>query len=882
MGSFARIHPEIQAARRRLEEARSALCQEHRAGLPGPQTGYRLSDLTDSILVQTFQMALPEGGADLPDRVAVVAHSGLGRRDMSPYSDVDVMLLYGGPRSERLLAFSRNFLQLLSDLRFQVGFSLRSVREVTTLAAQDPVLLTSLIESRLVAGSAELFDRYWERFSKWVRRWGRLLVGRIAESRREEQARYGDTIYLLCPNVKRSRGGLRDIHLVRWLGFVVYGERDPHRLEKMGVLLPEERRRLSAAYEFLLKVRHDLHFHAQKAQDVLDRNEQVRLARLHGFVDGADLLAVEQFMRVYIEHTADVRYASSNFLAAIQRPRGVQAFLGHLFSRRVDGHYTVGPRELWANRRGVAALRGNLSEVLRLMELAALAGKRISHQTWQQIRRDAQEHQARPPAPEAIHRFLALLGCHNGLGNMLRRLHELRVLEHFIPPMRHARNLLQFNEYHKYTVDEHSIRAVEMATRFAQDAGLLGELYRAVPQKRTLHLALLLHDLGKGYGQDHSQKGAELALETCRHLGLGARETETVVRLVRQHLLMAHVALRHDLSNESVVLGFAREVGSIEFLRLLFLLTCADVQAVGPGAFTQWKFDLLAELYYRTLDHLAPDSDAGSFRQRLLHARQRLLSLVPAAVDRSWWQRQIESLPAGYLQPDAEERIVSELEQLACLPRGQALAWGRYLPDRGVVEYTVGTTDDIVPGIFHRLTGVLTSTAHSILSAQIHTLADQLVLDRFFVEDLNYQGEPPADRIAEVCRKLVDALVHPSDARPTFPQFWRGGNGAEQLRVLPEYVRWDNSTSAEHTILTVFAYDRVGLLYSITRALFELGINVHMAKIATYLDQVVDVFYVTDRQGRKIEEPRQLEHICQEVAKAIQMLDASARVAPGV
>jgi [protein-PII] uridylyltransferase len=249
------------------------------------------------------------------------------------------------------------------------------------------------------------------------------------------------------------------------------------------------------------------------------------------------------------------------------------------------------------------------------------------------------------------------------------------------------------------------------------------------------------------------------------------------------------------------------------------------------------------------------------FRQRLFTVRQRLRAMVPVSDHQDWIRKQIECLPASYLRPGKEQQVLEELTKLAQLPRGQALAWGRFLPSQQAVEYTIGTTDDAVPGIFHRLTGVLTSTGHSILSAEIHTLADQLVLDRFYVQDLDFAGEPPAERIKEVCQKLIDAICKPTEGRPTFRRVWRSSQNLSALPVLPERVHWDNATSDRHTIITVFAYDRMGLLYEITRTLFELGLSVHVAKVGTYLDQVVDVFYVTDQKGQKIQDEARLEQI---------------------
>jgi [protein-PII] uridylyltransferase len=864
MATTSRMRPAVEAAREKLARGREKLREQHRAGSPGLQVCAGLSDLLDAVILDLFQEALAAVDDETGRSVALIAHGGLGRRDVAPYSDADLMLLHSAGDPQRLAPLARRFTQNLYDAGLQLGFSLRTPRQANQMAAKDATVFTSLAESRLMAGNDRLSSRFLETFRRSASRRTRALLAAIDSARRAERAQYGETVYLLCPNVKRSRGGLRDIQLIRWAGFAAYGESDLQNLERRGVLLPGERRRLWNAYEFLLRLRNELHFQAGKSQDVLDRTEQLRLAELFGFDGDAALLPVEQFMRLYFEHTGEVRYASSNFVAGARSRSGVAVFFGHLFSRSVDGDYWIGPVHIGATRRGLKKLRGDLTEVLRLMDLANLCNKRIDHPTWQAIRQEMANCESIELAPETVQRFLSLLAQPPRLGDLLRRLHQLRVLEKLVPPLCHARSLLQFNEYHKYTVDEHCIRAVERATDFQSDAGPVGEAYRQIREKRTLHLALLLHDLGKGFPDDHSDVGARLALETARHLAIPPREGELISLLVQKHLRMAHVAFRHDLNNEAVIVAFAAEVGSVEVLRLLFVLTCADVAAVGPGVLNHWKLDLLYELYDRTRQHLSSDYQGPSAKQRLLKLREKLIADIGDQPHGEFLKKQIQNLPAGYLQTAAVPQMLQELRRLADLPADEAIAWGRYIPERRAVEYTVGTHEAIVPGIFHRLTGVLSSTGHSILSAEIHTLADELVLDRFYVQDMDYSGPPPEDRIQNVSAQLVKALCHPSNERPTFRRLWKTDQltpSGTPLRPLPERVSFDNTTSDQHTIVTVFAYDRVGLLYAITRTLFELGLSVHVAKIATHLDQVVDVFYVRDALGRKIVHEGRLDEI---------------------
>ncbi len=872
MAVLSRIRPEVEAAKRKLSEDRAALREQHAAGSPGFQVSGRMTDTFDAVILDLYRAALADCQDERFENLAsVVAHGGLGRRDVAPHSDIDVMLLHAPELSSSIQVLARRLSQSLYDTGLQVGFSVRTPAQAAHLSWRDASILTSLSESRRLAGGEKLFQRFFESFRRDARRRARHLLPMIEAARRAERGQFGETVYLLCPNLKRSRGGLRDIQLIRWVGFVVYGERDFLGLERLGILTPDERRRLVSAHEFLLRLRNELHFHADKALDVLDRGEQLRLAELYGFEGEAGLLPVEQFMRLYFEHTSETRYTSSNFTASARSRSGLAVFFGRLFSRTVDGDYLIGPVHIRATRRGLQKLQGNLSEVMRLMDLANMSNKRIDHPTWQAIRHEMSQCGEVVLTPDAIQRFLSLLAQPARLGDLLRRLHQLRVLEIFVPALRHARGLLQFNDYHKYTIDEHCIRSVERATEFLHDAGPVGEVYRQIRHKRTLHFALLLHDLGKGHPGDHSEVGRDLARENARHLKMQPREAELVAWLVEKHLRMAHVAFRHDLTNESVIVSFAVEVGSMEVLRMLFVLTCADLAAVGPGVLNRWKLDLITELYERTREHLSSDYQGPTVKQRLTELREKLITEVGAHEKGEWWVKQIRQLPAGYLKAASLPHVLSELERLAKLPPKDAIAWGRFVPELQAIEYTVGTHEEIVPGIFQRLTGVLSSTGHSILSAEIHTLADSLVLDRFYVQDVDFAGQPPPERLEEVSRQLVASLRNPTDVRPVFRKVWRKeASTAAELRTLPERISFDNTTSDRHTIVNVFAYDRMGLLYAISRAIFEAGLSVHVAKIATYLDQVVDVFYVTDGRGQKVVDEATLADIRQRIRQATE------------
>ncbi|MEO8498877.1 MAG: [protein-PII] uridylyltransferase, partial [Planctomycetota bacterium] len=559
-----------------------------------------------------------------------------------------------------------------------LGYSRRTPAYACSLALTDATIFTSLAESRFLAGSVRLFSQFMHKFRKLALRRSKSLIAKIEESRQAERNQHGDTIYLLKPNVKRSRGGLRDLQLVRWVGFARWGEAETSHLVLAGHLAAADRSKMRDAREFLLRLRNELHFHAGKSLDLLDRHEQVRIAELYGYEGDENQLPVERFMRDYIEHTSHVRYCAAHFVETAKSRRGIVKIAGELFSHRMEGDFRVGPVHISATRRGREKLRSDLSEVLRLMDLANRSKTRIDHETWQMIRESMLESSSVELSPQAVTRFRSLLDQPGDLGDLLRRLHELRVLEKIVPPLAHARHLMQFNEYHRYTVDEHSIRAIESATTFQHRDDTLGRAYRKIKKKWLLHLALLMHDLGKGFSEDHSEVGQRLAGETAEFLGLGESDTEILKFLVHKHLVMSHLAQWRDTNDDDVVVQFAVDVGSAEVLRMLYVLTCADLDAVGPGVLNRWKLDLLKQLYRRARAHLAGDINLDDEERWLKDRRNALNALAESAGNPKWWHQQIAKLPRNYLTDYEPTEMMNRLKGLAALPRDKAVAWGRW------------------------------------------------------------------------------------------------------------------------------------------------------------------------------------------------------------
>ena len=433
---------------------------------------------------------------------------------------------------------------------------------------------------------------------------------------------------------------------------------------------------------------------------------------------------------------------------------------------------------------------------------------------------------------------------------------------------------MQFNQYHKYTVDEHSLLAVGKAEAFAQDAGMLGDVYREIKRKDLLHLAVLLHDLGKGQEEDHSEVGRRIADETARRLGLDERDRQTLMFLVHRHLLMAHTAFRRDPNDEQVVLPFAREVGTPEVLRKLLVLTAADIAAVGPGVLTKWKESLLIELYFRTMQEVSGERNAADAPERLKRIAADVVHQPAlrgqADITEPWIEAQLQQFPLRYAYGTSPHRIAAHLEAIRNLHSGDVVVTSEFNQSLATCEYAIVTFNDVIPGIFSKIAGVMAANGLQILDAQILTRQDGIVVDTFQVADPDYQGAPPQERqqsIGAMIRQVLMGNEQIEDVvrRGTRLSFGRSLPPSSQ----PTEVRIDNETSERHTILDVFADDRQGLLYVITNALFVQGLSVHAARISTRLDQVADVFYVTDVHGHKIEDLAQIERIRQGVQQQI-------------
>ncbi len=875
--------PELRAAAlARLKEALGAgeteLMRRLGAGETGISYGLARSFLVDQLLRVLYDFTLRRlvrlANPSAAERLALVATGGYGRRELAPFSALDLLFLLPykiTPSGEQAV---ETILYFLWDLGFKVGHATRSVEECIRHARSDWTIRTNLLETRFIWGDAALFEDLQRRYAGEVQ--GEDPIGfveaKLAE-RDDRHRRIGDSRYVLEPNIKDGKGGLRDLQTLYWIAKYLYRVEDVAALVEQGVLTRSEVAGFEKARLFLLTLRCHLHAVAGRAEDRLTFDLQPEVGRRMGYTDHAGTRGVERVMKHYFLFAKEVGDLTRIFCAALEgaqrrRPR----FLGgYAWLRRTLDGYAVEGGRLGAPDPAIFA-----AEPIRILALFRLAQRHkldIHPAALQAVTRHLRLVKSLIPDPEANRLFLEMLTAPEDPETTLRRLNEAGVYGRFIPDFGRVVAQMQSDMYHSYTVDEHTIRAIGMLSRIESGA-LVEELPVAsavvhkVLSRRVLYLAVLLHDIAKGRGGDHSELGAEAALRLCPRLGLELEESETVAWLVRHHLLMSNTAFKRDIDDPSTIDAFAAAVQSIERLRLLLVLTAADIRAVGPKTWNGWKATLLRELYYRTEERLSGGLITEGREARVKAAQEAARRLLP-----DWGAEAFAAhaarAPASYwlgFPPEAQARharLVREAEASAA----PLLIESRVDPARWVSEITILATDQ--PGLFARLAGALALSGADIVDARIFTLANGLALDTFTIQTAEGGPFDRPDRLAKLAANVERVLA--------------GGERPEQvLRRLPARlpsrtramsvvarVLIDNKASATHTVIEVTGRDRPGFLYQVTRALTAQQLQISTAKISTFGVSAVDVFYVKDQFGLKIDKEARLSQIREALLAAL-------------
>ncbi len=866
-----------------LDARREGMLGRLREGASGTEIVSDFTSLVDTVLIGRYRNVVRQLSSDVPSGMqhcCLVAVGGYGRRELAPYSDIDVMMLYRAGGETLAQDLSKQVFHHLWDLGFQVGHSVRSIHDCVVVAEGDLSAKTALMESRFLAGSPSAFQEFRRRFAKRVL--GRRVesfVREKLEERKQDYAKFGETVFLLEPNIKRTKGGLRDIHLLQWIGMARYQASTLQELTDRGALAHQDYTALLEAREFLFKVRALLHLGADRAQEILSFDEQVRMAQEFGYRDEPHMLGVEQFMQHYYRLTTGIHHRAMRFVE--------RASPGSLWTRIkkwwpspvIDGFFQVVDGRLSIRDEKLMQILDDPDHLLSLFQVAQRQGVTVDGLVLEEIHRHVESMPDHLFAsPSVSRRFRELLSGPGEVAETLMLMHQARVLEKLVPAFGRVRGLMQFNQYHKYTVDEHSLLAVKKVEVLGKQSGMLGAVYQEIHAKDLLHLALLLHDVGKGLPEDHSEVGKRIAGDMSVRLGFDAQESRTLEFLVHEHLLMAKTAFRRDPHDEKERRTFCRAVGDVERLKQLLLLTAADIAAVGPDMLTKWKEALLIELYLLALPDMSGTRerveaaiDVESVINEVLAAWEAHLLRVEAggqaaegqgAPNREWVRSQLQAFPVRYLSGTAKDRIIAHLSAIRSLTPERPKVESTYNCELKVCEYSLIAFESVASGIFMKMTGVLAAKGLRVLDAQIVTRPDGIVVDTFLVKDHDFSGEPTPARLEKVGKAIVSVLKGELSIEACMKQNQRVSFRSRMpIRRHRTEVKIDNETSDHFTVIDVFADDKQGLLHEIAKTLYDLGLSVHSAKIGTRLDQVVDVFHVTERNGNKVEDTGTCESI---------------------
>lgn len=806
----------------------------------------------------------PVANRSAAEKIAVVAVGGYGRGEMAPHSDVDIAFITPYKRTGWTEQVVEAMLYLLWDLGLKVGQSSRSIDETIKMALEDLTIRTALLEGRFVWGDRDVYDETSVRFwSEVAAKTGADFVAQKMAEREVRHKRMGDSRYVVEPNVKDGKGGLRDLHTLYWIGKYVHRVRSPSALVDVGLLTGEEYRNFDKAENFLWAVRCHMHDIAGRAEDRLTFDLQREVAERMRFSARPGRSAVERFMQLYFLNAKTVGDLTGLFLAHLDEAHARKG-------RRFLPSFSRKPRKL----HGFVLDRGRLGlptedffqpdpvRLIELFHLADLYSLEIHPLAMRSARRDARliDNNIRNDA-RANQLFLDILCSPRNPENVLRWMNEATVFGRFVPDFGRVVAQMQFDMYHHYTVDEHSIRAIGLLAEIERgdhkdEHPLSTAIIRQIISRRVLYVAVLLHDIAKGRGGDHSILGAEVALNLCPRLGLSDAETETVSWLVRHHLLMSATAFKRDLSDFKTILDFAQTITSVERLRLLLILTVVDIRAVGPGVWNSWKRQLLSDLFEATEEVLRLGHKQKGRDERIASKKAAALSALGIPAEK--FRRLAKRMPEAYWIAEPDDIIERNMRLLLAEDSEPLAIDACYYPERGATLITVLAADH--PGLFYRIAGAIHLAGGSIIDARIHTSTDGLAVDNFLVQDPWGRPFQETGQIERLKQSIGDALANKTKLSPRLMAKPVALRRAEAFKVAPS-VLIDNKASNRFTVIEVSAADRPALLNNLALGLFQSKVTLHSAHIATYGERAVDTFYVTDLFGGKIENKARLKSL---------------------
>jgi [protein-PII] uridylyltransferase len=868
--------PQIVAA---LKEAHAAGVAEIRGRLTATGLGSVvlaanafLIDQLIRVIHDVAKRAYPVANPSKGEALAIAAVGGYGRQEQAPQSDIDILFVTPykvPPSAEQIVEY---VLYMLWDLGLKVGHATRSVDECIRLAKRDVTIQTNLLDARWLWGDQKVFAEFKKRYQAEVIEGGgpAFVEAKLAE-RDQRHERMGDARYVVEPNIKEGKGGLRDLQTLQWLVKFLYGADDPETLVAQKVFTEQDATRFAKAREFLWTVRCHLHYHTGRPEERLTFDVQKAIAAAMGYADRPGVSGVERFMKHYFLIAKDVGDLTRVLCAVLEDRHQKRTLLSRLpglprrRSQPLDG-FVVDDR----GRLNIEHEATFAEAPIKLLSLFKVAHEhdldvhpealRLVTQNLSLIGRKLRED------PGANKVFIDILSSKKDPENALRKMNESGVFGRFVPDFGRIVAQMQYDMYHTYTVDEHTIRAIGILSRL--EAGkYIKEMPHAtqavadIKSRRALYVALFMHDIAKGRGGDHSEIGGQLALELCPRFGLDAEETETVSWLVLQHLLMSDTAFKRDIDDQRTVQAFVNQVQSVERLRLLLVLTVCDIRAVGPAIWNNWKAGLLRGLYLRAMQILSGDQVIEHRAHRIERAKQELRAALAHWNGDEREAHIATGYPAYWLSYDTKTHIRhAEIVRKAKQENLALHVETHHDPVNRFTELTVYTPDH--GGLFSEIAGAVALAGANIIDAKIVTFADGMALDTLSVVDPTGLEFADESRLMRLKQKIEDVLRGRIRLAREFEKASKQGLFKKSSPfTIPPRVLIDSNGSETDTIVEVNCHDRLGLLYDITSTLTALGLKISSAHVATYGERAVDSFYVKDLFGMKLERETKLKQV---------------------
>ena len=833
--------------------------------------------LTDCLVTSAWKFAteiqFPSHNPTEAEKLSIISVGGYGRREMAPFSDVDLLFLTPykmTPWSENVI---ETVLYLLWDLKLKVGHSSRSIKDCLRLGSEDYTIRTAMLEHRFVCGdinlASQLNDKLWKNLFSGT---AKDFISAKLKERENRHEKHGQR-YMVEPNVKEGKGGLRDLQSLYWIAKYVYQTQNISDLVDLNVFRSDEYLQFEQAEEFLWAVRCQMHHLADRAIEQLSFDLQVEVASAMGYHDSRDQRAVEIFMQDYFRHATRVGDLTRIFLTSLEAVHAKdEPLLERIFKRKpkIDNDYIV-----IHNRLAIKSEKEFLTNPINLLKLfseALRTGLLIHPNAMRLVSANlAMVNNEFRASTEAQQIFLELLLKHGNPERALRRMNELGFLAKFIPEFEPIVAMMQFNMYHSYTVDEHTIQCLKTLAQIEK-----GELVEELPiassilkdgvNRKVIYIALLLHDIGKGRSDDHSILGAKIAKQVSPRLGLNKQETETVEWLVRYHLLMSDMAQKRDISDPRTVRDFAKAVQSVKRLNLLTVLTVCDIRSVGPDTWNNWKATLIRQLYAETKAILEQGAEALNRENRMTEAKKALREKL------SEWDNKDIKIETGRHYPPYWQGFQVDAQ----------FAFAKLLRNLGADEIKIELTPDTDrdatricfalsdhPGIFSRLAGALALVGANVVDARSYTSKDGFATAAFWIQDGDGSPYNQArfSRLRRMIEKTLSGEVIPREAIKERDKFKK----REKAFKVPTSITFDNEGSEIYTIIEVDTRDRPGLLFDLTRTLANMNVYIASAVIATYGEQVVDSFYVKDMFGLKFYSESKQKKLEQNLRQAITL-----------